>query len=116
MITFTNVTDPRISSLPPPYQSTVLSAIRNLMEISRDGSQDQGFVAFVEPNDTPEMLTPELRRSLTSIESSFREGPCLIGMILWGNSGAGVTIICPDIDDYAPDVVSILRQHLGPEG
>lgn len=115
MITFTNVTDPRISSLPPPYQETVLNAIRILIEISRGGSQDQGFVAFVEPDDTPEMLTPELRRSIFSLEGSYREDSCLLGLILWGNAGAGVTIVCPDEDGYAPEIVSIFRQHLRPE-
>ena len=116
MITFTNVTDSRISSLSPPYQETVLNAIRILVQITPADSHDHGFVAFIEPSDTPEMLTHELRRPLSSLESSFRVDSCIFSMILWGNSGAGVTIVCPDEDGYAPEIVSILRQHLGPEG
>ena len=116
MITFTSVTDPRISSLPPPYQETVLDAIRILVQITPADCHDHGFVAFIEPSDTPEMLTHELRRPLSSLEGSFRGDACIFSMILWGNSGAGVTIVCPDVDGYAPEILSVLRQNLGPEG
>ena len=111
---FTSTTDPCIASLPPPYQASVLSAIRTLLEISNGKStpKDQGFVAFIEAKDTPESLTSVLVRPLVSIESAFRDGSCLIGVILWGNSGAGVTIVCPDEDGYAPEITSILKQHL----
>ena len=113
MLRFTDTTDPRISNLPPPYQKHVLSAIYTLMEIS--SPEDQSFVAFIEVDDSPECLTPALVRPLNSIESAFRDGACLVGVILWGNCGAGVTIVCPDEDGYAPEVASILRQHLGLE-
>ncbi len=114
MLIFTDATDPRISSLPPPYQLPVRSAIRTLLEISncKIPPKDQGFVAFIEPEDTPESLTPTFVRPLASIESAFRNGSCLVGVILWGNAGAGVTIVCPDEEGYAPEIVSILKQHI----
>ena len=110
MLIFKDVKDPRISSLPPPCQSTVLSAIYTLMEISNP--EDQSFVVFIEAGDSPESLTPVLVRPLHSIESVFRGGPCLVGVILWGNSGAGVTIVCPDEEGYASEVANILKQHI----
>jgi hypothetical protein len=114
MIIFTDITDPRIASLPPPCQSPVLSAIHTLLEISdqKNTPKDQGFVAFIEAEDTPESLTPAFVRPLLSIECAFRKSSCLIGVVLWGNSGAGVTIVCPDEDGYAPEVASILKQHI----
>ena len=114
MLIFTRPTDPRITNLPPPYQLPVRSAIHTLLEISncKISPKDQGFVAFIEPKDTPESLTPAFVRPLASIESAFRNGSCLVGVILWGNSGPGVTIICPDEEDYAPEIVSILIQHI----
>jgi len=117
MLIFTDTTDPRISDLPPPYQKPVLSAIRTLQEISgsKTPRKDQGFVGFIDAEDTPESLTPAFMRPLHSIESAFRDGLCLVGVILWGNCGDGVTIVCPDEDGYAPEVASILRQHLGLE-
>jgi hypothetical protein len=114
MLIFTDTTDPRISNIPPPYQPPVLSAIRTLLESSNHKSSpnDQGFVAFIEAEDTPESLTPAFVRPLLSNECAFRKGSCLIGVILWGNSGAGVTIVCPAEDGYAPEVASILKQHI----
>ena len=114
MLIFNDTTDPRISNLPPPYQAPVLSAIRTLLEITgqKTPRKDQGFVAFIEAEDTPESLTPAFVRPLASIESAFRNGSCLVGVILWGNSGAGVTVVCPDEDGYAPEVARILKQHL----
>ena len=114
MLIFTKTTDPRIANLPPPYQTPVLSAISTLLEISgqKTPRKDQGFVAFIEAEDMPESLTPAFVRPLLSIESAFRDGSCLVGVILWGNSGAGVTIVCPDEDGYAPEVASILKQHI----
>jgi len=90
MLIFTCTTDPRISSLPPPYQPSVRSAIRTLLEIFGQGPDPkvEGFVGFTEPTNTPESLTPAFARPLLSIESAFRDGSCLVGVLLWGNSGA----------------------------
>ena len=114
MLIFTSPTDPRITNLPPPYQDPILSAIRTLLEISngKTSRNDQGFVAFVEAEDTPESLTPTFVRPLASMESAFRKNSCLVGVILWGNSGAGITIICPDEVGYAPEGARILKQHI----
>ena len=114
MLIFSDSDDPRIAGIPPPYQAPLLSAIRNLLEISDSTStlKDQGFVTFIEAEDTQESLPPALVRPLHSMEGTFRNGPCLVSVILWGNSGAGVTIVCPDEEDYASEIVSIMKQHL----
>ena len=110
MLIFSDTADSRIAGLPPPYQAPTLSAIHTLLEISNPESE--GFVAFIEAEDTPESVIKVFVRAITSIESAFRDGHCLVGVLLWGNSGDGVTIICPDEVGYAPEIANILKQHL----
>ena len=48
----------------------------------------------------------------TSLEGAFLDGNCLIGVVLWGNSGEGVSIVCPDQEGYAEEVSDLLRKEL----
>lgn len=73
----------------------------------------QSFVAFIEPQDEPEVLHQRIGRDLEgSIECTFRNGSCLVGVVLFGNGGEGLTIVCPDEEGYAPEIARILKTHL----
>jgi hypothetical protein len=104
----------QLSSLPPPYRPPTLNALKNLPP-SPDPS-DRGFVLFVEENDTLTEINHACCRDIsTSLEGAFLDGNCLIGVVLWGNSGDGVTIVCPDQEGYAEEIAEVLRRHLGGE-
>ena len=104
----------QLSSLPPPYRQSVINALNNLCSIlGPDLSEDRGFVVFVEENDTLADINHACHRDIsTSLEGAFMDGNCLIGVVLWGNSGEGVTIVCPNVDGYAEEVAEVLRKHL----
>lgn len=114
MITFTSTTDPRLASLPPPARSVVaahLHILRSICGREPDPKED-GFVSFVEPQDTPESLALGLGRNLAQLEGVFPEGNCLVGVVLLGNSGAGITLVCPLLPNHAPQVATLMREHL----
>ena len=114
MLMFTSSTDPRLSSLPPPIRSVITRQIlilRALCHREPDAEQD-GFVGYVEPQDTPKTVELVIGRPLECIEGVFVEGGCLIAVILWGNAGAGISLVCPLADGHAPTVVGKLRQLL----
>ncbi len=110
MLIFYDPADKRIAGLPPPRRAPVLSAIHTLHEIRNPSTE--GFVALIEAEDTPESIEPLLVRSIASVESVFRDGSCLVGVLLWGNDGDGVTVVCPETAGHATEVANILRQHL----
>lgn len=115
MLILTSPTDPRISNLPPPHQPAILTTLHNLGAIypPEPDPETQGFVAYVEARDDPLSIHRAIDRDLASnLEGVFRDGPCLVGVVLWGNAGAGVTIVCPDEEGHAPAIVSILESHL----
>lgn len=114
MIIFTSTADPRISSLPPPARPVVSAHLRTLRSICgrEPNPEEDGFVGFVEPRDTPQSVTSAIGRSLAQLEGVHREGDCLVGVILWGNSGAGITLVCPPAPDHAPQVQRLFREHL----
>ncbi|MDX2480020.1 MAG: hypothetical protein QNK24_06770 [Desulfuromusa sp.] len=103
----------QLSSLPPPYRQAVKNALKNLCFILVPDHPDRGFVLFVEENDTLNDINQACHRDIsTGLEGTFLDGNCLIGVVLWGNSGEGVTIVCPDQKGYAEEVAEILRKHL----
>lgn len=114
MLTFTSTADPRLASLPPPALPVVAAHLHNLAAIfgREPGPYQDGFVAYVEAQDTPPSVRSETGRDIDDLESVFRDGPFLVGVLLWGNSGAGVTLVCPDLDGYASEIVRALRNHL----
>jgi len=97
------------SALPPPYRPAVEHALQNL----GPDLTARGFVLFVERNDTLAEINNCCSRDIsTSLEGTFIDGNCLIGVVLWGSSGEGVTIVCPNVDDYADEVADVLRKYL----
>ncbi|MCW8893023.1 MAG: hypothetical protein OQL18_06865, partial [Deltaproteobacteria bacterium] len=91
-------------------------ALQNLLSILGPDHFDRGFVVFVEENDTLNDINNACCRDLEiSLEGAFLDGNCLIGVVLWGNSGEGVTIVCPDQEGYAEEIAEALRRHLGGE-
>ena len=110
---FTSLSNSQLSNLPPPYRQPVANALHNLCSILGPDLTDRGFVVFVEGNDTIAEINQACCRNLeTSLEGTFLDGNCLIGVVLWGNSGDGVTIVCPDQKGYAEEVADVLRKHL----
>jgi len=99
----------QLSSIPQPHSPPTLNALTNLCSILGPDPNDRGFVLFVEENDTLDDVNHVCHRNLeTSIEATFQDGNCLIGVVLWGNSGAGVTIVCLNVDGYAEEVAAVL--------
>lgn len=115
MRTFTRFSDPSLQHLPPPHRSVVEHALEKLQAVCGpvpDALLD-GFVGYVEAQDTPESVSSAIGRDLSRcLEGAFRNGSCLVGVVLWGNSGAGVTLVCPQDHGHAPGVASLLRGHL----
>jgi hypothetical protein len=108
--------DSQLSALPPPYRPAVVNALNNLCSIFGPDPTDRGFVLFVEENDQLNDINQACARDLeTSLEGTFLDDNCQIGVVLWGNSGEGVTIVCPDQKGYADEVSEVLRKHLGGE-
>ena len=72
-----------------------------------------GFVVLFEANDTPEDTVPLLGYHIRDkLETAWRRHGCLIGLTLWGNSGDGVTWVCPEVPGYATQVQELLRREL----
>ena len=114
MLKLVSAKDPRLFRIPPEHRPAVERAIESLASIfgREPDPSDDGFVGYVERGDTRETVRRETGRNLSNLEGVFRDGPCLVGVLLWGNAGAGVTLVCPDEDGYAPEVISTLRENL----
>jgi len=116
---FSNFSDLHLKQLPVSHRSAVEHALDHLQAIygSNPDPEDQGYVAYVERGDTPDSVSSAIGQDLSfALESVFQDGGCLVGVVLWGNSGAGVTLVCPREKDHAPQVAIILLEHLGGEG
>lgn len=114
MILFSTANDPCLSNLPPPASIVVIHHLHTLQAIcghDPDPEKD-GYVGFVERHDTPESVQAVIGRHLQRLEGTFLQDGCLVGVVLWGNSGAGLTIICPDLEGHAPEVATFMRNHL----
>ncbi len=94
-----------IDNIPLPYQPPVRFLLSDLPENSS--------VIFIEVNDQPPELSKQICRNIDScLEGVSRQQNCLIGVVIYGNSGDGVSIICPDIAGYADAIRQILINHL----
>ncbi len=104
------------STLPPETKAVALETVVILEEIFGQGfdSSRYGYIVFIEQDDTPTTVMDHHGRLLfqQSIEGVFTRHGCLLAVTLWGNSGDGITWICPDLDDYAPEVRSKLKAEL----
>ena len=76
--------------------------IRAMLDWARE--KDAGF--------DPYRLALGLGRNLAQLEGVFPEGNCLVGVVLLGNSGAGITLVCPLLPNHAPQVATLMREHL----
>jgi hypothetical protein len=99
----------------PPWQHEAVAEAVNTMEklFGHDYDPAKGFVVLVEEGDTPEDAVPVVGYPLGSkLETTRRRHGCLVGLTLWGNSGDGVTWICPERPGYAARVQELLRREL----
>ena len=113
MLKFKSISDSQFSSIPPPYREPVENALNSICSILSSDHPDRGFVLSIEENDTLADINNACVRDIsTSLEGAFLDSNCLIGVFLWGNSGEGVTIVCPNVDGHAEEVANILRKHL----
>ena len=115
MLTVTSPTDPRLVGLPPPVRRVVLDQLDTLLATAgRDPiPADDGFVALLQPHDTEQVIVRALGHDLgTTLEGTFRSGPCLVGVILLGNSGAAIALVCPDDVTAPPALRALLSEHL----
>jgi hypothetical protein len=102
--------DPSLRLVPPRVVPTI---IRLLEPFSPEHKPAQGFVVFVEHDDELDALKTLVCRNLSeSLEGVFYAGDCLVGVVLWGNSGDGVSIVCPDVEHYAVEIATVLKNHL----
>ena len=108
------------SPLLPTIKPAVLSAIRTLEEIFGNGfdNEEYGYVVLIEKNDTPKTVKDHQGHMLFEqpLEGVFIQDGCLQTVTLWGNSGAGVTWICPDQPEYAPEISMLLKAELPNQG
>lgn len=95
------------------YRLPTSNALQSSSTTAGPDPSDRGFVVFVAEYDTIEVVNIACHRNIsTSLEGAFLDGNCLIGVVLWGNSGDEVTIVCPDTLNYAEEIASALRKHL----
>ena len=100
--------------LPPWQHDAVADAVCTMEEIFGMGFDPaRGFVVLVEKEDEPADAEVLLGYPLGSkIEATWRRHGCLVGLVLWGNSGDGITFLCPERPGYAEEVQELLRREL----
>ena len=102
------------ANLPQWKHKAVSEAVGTIEGIFGKGYDSKhGFVVLVEESDTPEDSVPILGYHMGyKLETTWRLHGCLLSVTLWGNSGDGVTWICPERPGYAPAVQELLRRKL----
>jgi hypothetical protein len=112
---FSSTEEVQAAKLPPWQHEAVSEAVEVMEDIFGSGFDlERGFVVLVEEGDTPETVEPESGLSLQhkGLECTWRRHGCLVGLVLWGNSGDGVSVVCPERPGYADEVQEVLRQEL----
>lgn len=107
------------AGLPAWQAAAVAKEVGRLEEALGAGfSPDRGCVLLVEPGDGLEDAIPLVAHPVGKVEATERRHGCLVGLTLWGNSGDGVTWVCPERPGHAEAVQEVLRRELchGPEG
>lgn len=115
MRTFRSTADVYAAQLPDWQHLAVAEAVRNMEEAFGKGfDPDRGCVVLVEEGDTLESVEQEPGLSLREkgLEGTCRRHGCLVAVQLWGNSGDGVTWVCPERPGYADQVQEHLREAL----
>jgi hypothetical protein len=95
--------------------TAIAEAVQALEEAFGPGfGHERGFVVLVEAMDTPESEMPLLGMPLHALrlEMTWRRHGCLVGLVLWGNAGDGVTFVCPELPGHAEEVQQWLRREL----
>lgn len=101
--------------LQPWQHDAVAEAVHIMERIFGKGfdPEKNGYVVLVEQGDVPADAERLLGYPLGSkIEITWRRHGCLMALVLWGNSGDGVSFLCPERPGYAEDVQEILRREL----
>lgn len=114
MIQLTHSNDPALENIPPEYRPVIKRALKTICSLFKEqpDPDTQGCVLFVEAHDQPHDIISVTCKPLSNLEGVYHDECCLVGVILWGNSGDGVTIICPDQQDYAPAILQTMQNHL----
>lgn len=100
--------------LPPWQGDAVAEAVGTLEGIFGVGyPEERGFVALVEKGDTLADVAALLGYPLgDKLETAWRRHGCILGLVLWGNAGDGISFVCPERPGYAEEVQELLRREL----
>ena len=100
--------------LPDWQHLAVAEAVRTMEGIYGKGFDlARGYVVLVEEKDVPAGANWLLGYPLDSkIKITWRRHGCLVALVLWGNSGDGVSFVCPERPGYAKEVQELLRRQL----
>lgn len=111
---FWNLEQMTAAGLPPWQRDAVAEAVLTLEGIfGRGFSVCRGFVLLVEQHDQFGAVDALLGSRLADkLEGTWRCHGCLVSLVLWGNSGDGVTLVCPELPDYAVELQKIMRRAL----
>lgn len=111
---FVNSKEVYAAKLPDWQHLAIVEAVRGMEGIFGLGYDPaRGFVILVEENDKLPDADLFLCCPLEcKLEGTWRRHGCLVALVLWGNSGDGVTFVCPEKDGYAEDIQSLLKSHL----
>lgn len=112
---FSSLEEVAAACLPPWQNTAVTQAVRTLESIFGKGfSPERGFVVLVEEGDTEESAVQVVGVPFAQVtlETTWEQDGCLLSMTLWGNSGDGVTWVCPDLKGYAPAVQERLQAEM----
>ena len=115
MIVIRSMDDPRFAGVPSSHRPAVERAVRNLCSIRGPDPhpEDWGFVVFIEPTDDLECVSRIVGKDISvALEGAFHDDGYLVGVVLYGNSGSGVTLVCPDAQGYATPICDIFRSNL----
>lgn len=102
------------AQLPDWQHLAVAEAVRIMEGIFGEGFDSaRGCVVLIEKDDVPEDAEAILGCHLGSkMETTCRRHDCLVGLTILGNSGDGITWVCPELENYAPAVQMLLRAEL----
>ena len=73
----------------------------------------EGAILLLEAGDSLLDVAKELGRDIgSSLEGAFRIKGYLVGVILLGNSGEAISLVCPDLQGHAEGIRKLLIEHL----
>jgi hypothetical protein len=112
MLIIDNLSALKSLKLPLPDEHTVKHILTTQIEID----SPESYTIVIEADDHLAELDKQVGRNIeNSLEGSFILENYFVGVVLFGNSGAGVNILCPDRDGYADAIRLVLKKHLTSE-